>query len=115
MNYQDKTIKCFDCGNTFTFTTNEQVLYNSIGHTHPPKRCPSCRQARKARQPVNSGSNYNRNNSDFSSANRSYSQPRQTFHIVCAECSKETEVPFQPRPGKPVYCSACYNKVRVSK
>ncbi|MCL4396918.1 zinc-binding protein, partial [Candidatus Parvarchaeota archaeon] len=25
-------------------------------------------------------------------------------------CGKETEVPFQPQEGRPVYCRDCYNK-----
>jgi CxxC-x17-CxxC domain-containing protein len=31
---------------------------------------------------------------------------------VCASCGKETQVPFEPREGRPVYCSDCYSKVR---
>ena len=34
---------------------------------------------------------------------------------VCAECGKDTEVPFEPRGDKPVYCSDCYRKVVVSR
>ncbi|MBI2892969.1 MAG: DNA-directed RNA polymerase [Deltaproteobacteria bacterium] len=28
--------------------------------------------------------------------------------IVCAECGKESRVPFKPQSGKPVYCRECY-------
>jgi len=35
------------------------------------------------------------------------------FPAVCAQCGKDTEVPFEPREGRPVYCSECYGKVRL--
>jgi len=34
------------------------------------------------------------------------------YPVVCAECGKDTEVPFEPRGDRPVYCSDCYQKVR---
>ncbi|MFC2044606.1 CxxC-x17-CxxC domain-containing protein [Chloroflexota bacterium] len=37
------------------------------------------------------------------------------FPVVCAECGKETEVPFEPRGGRPVYCSDCYRKNRATE
>ena len=30
------------------------------------------------------------------------------YPAVCAQCGKDTEVPFQPRGDRPVYCSDCY-------
>ncbi|MBO6203892.1 MAG: zinc-binding protein, partial [Selenomonas sp.] len=32
--------------------------------------------------------------------------------VVCAECGKETEVPFEPKNDRPVYCRDCFNKKR---
>jgi CxxC-x17-CxxC domain-containing protein len=29
---------------------------------------------------------------------------------VCAECGKDTEVPFRPTGERPVYCSDCYRQ-----
>jgi CxxC-x17-CxxC domain-containing protein len=37
------------------------------------------------------------------------------FPAVCAECGKDTQVPFEPRGDKPVYCSDCYRKVRSAR
>jgi CxxC-x17-CxxC domain-containing protein len=37
------------------------------------------------------------------------------FPVKCATCGKDTEVPFEPRSDRPVYCSDCYNKVRASR
>lgn len=43
---EDIKIKCPDCGETFLFTANEQKFYEERGLV-PPKRCKSCREARK--------------------------------------------------------------------
>ncbi|MFC1904821.1 CxxC-x17-CxxC domain-containing protein [Chloroflexota bacterium] len=107
MSFQDKTLKCYNCGNTFTFSVEEQEQFQSRGYTNDPRRCPECRQARKAQQ---SGSSNNRYGND----SQSYTPRRQMFPTVCSECSKETEVPFEPREGRPVYCSDCYRKIRLS-
>ena len=96
MSFQDKSLQCSDCGVTFTFSAEEQDFFQSKGYTNEPKRCPECRQARKSER--------------YGSSN--YGSRRQMFPAVCAECGKETEVPFEPRGDKPVYCSDCYRKVR---
>jgi len=106
MSFQDKSLQCHDCGVTFTFSAGEQEQFASRGHTNAPKRCPSCRQERKARQYGNSGNSY---------GNDSYRPIRQMFPARCAECGKDTEVPFEPRSGRPVYCSDCYRKVRIAR
>ena len=97
MSFEDKTIQCSDCGNEFVFSVEDQEFFQTKGYTNDPKRCPECRQARKAERYGNDGYGY---------------RPRQMFPAVCAECGKETEVPFEPREGRPVYCSDCYRKVR---
>ena len=108
MSFQDKTLECSDCGNTFTFSVEEQEHFQSRGYTNVPKRCLECRQARKARQNENSGNSYGNGSSG-------YTPRRQLFSAVCADCGKATEVPFEPREGRPVYCSDCYRKVRLSR
>ncbi|HEY41359.1 MAG TPA: zinc-binding protein [Dehalococcoidia bacterium] len=95
MSFEDKSIQCADCGESFIHSAEEQELFQSRGYTNEPKRCPACRQARKADR--------------FSGG---YRAPRQMFRVVCAECGKDTEVPFEPRGDRPVYCSDCYRKVR---
>ena len=99
MGFEDKTLECSDCGNTFTFSAEEQEFFVSKGYTNEPKRCPSCRQARKAERYGNSG----------------YRSQRRMYPVVCAQCGKDTEVPFEPREGRPVYCSECYNTRRLSE
>jgi hypothetical protein len=56
--YQEKSIKCSDCGDTFTFSAGEQEFYATKGFTDEPKRCPSCRAAKKAQNTVNGGYGY---------------------------------------------------------
>jgi CxxC-x17-CxxC domain-containing protein len=36
--------------------------------------------------------------------------PREMHKAVCSECGKDTEVPFKPTEGKPVFCRECYRK-----
>jgi CxxC-x17-CxxC domain-containing protein len=108
MSFQDKPLQCFDCDTTYTFSVVEQEQFASRGYTNVPKRCPSCRQARKVRQHGNSGNSYQ-------SDSYSYKPQREMFPAVCAECRKATQVPFQPNEDRPVYCSNCYNDVRLSR
>jgi CxxC-x17-CxxC domain-containing protein len=107
MPFQDKSIVCSDCGATFTFTADEQEFFAQKGYTNEPKRCPTCRAARKDRQGTSS-----RGGGSGSFGARPV---RQMFPAVCSECGKQTEVPFEPRNGKPVYCRDCYNKINTSR
>ena len=101
MSFEDKSIVCSDCGTTFTFTAGEQEFFASKGFTNEPKRCSACRQAAKAQRHGN--------------GSYGYRPQREMFPVTCAQCGKETEVPFEPRGDRPVYCSDCYDKVRVSR
>ncbi len=100
MSYTDKTITCSDCGATFTFSATEQEQFAQRGYTNEPKRCQTCRDARKAERGGGGGG--------FGGQ----SQRREMFEAVCATCGKQTQVPFQPRGTKPVYCSDCFRKVQ---
>lgn len=107
MSFQDKTLTCRDCGQEFTWTAGEQEFYASRGLVNQPGRCPECRAARKAQQ---GGGSYS--GGSYSSSG-GYDRPqRQMFPAVCSQCGKETQVPFQPRGDKPVYCSDCFAEKR---
>ncbi len=102
MSYQDKTLTCFDCSQSFTFSVEDQEYHAQKGYANDPKRCPSCRQSRKDNRP-----------SSYSSSGGGYSsgyQQREMFPAVCAQCGTQTEVPFQPKSDRPVYCRDCYSK-----
>ena len=97
MSYEDKTLECQDCGISFTFSADEQELFAQRGYNNEPKRCNECRTARKQQRGGGDGYGY---------------RQREMFPAVCAQCGKDTEVPFQPRQDRPVYCRDCYSKVR---
>ena len=41
-------------------------------------------------------------------AQKGESRPqREMFTVTCADCGRETQVPFQPRGDRPVYCREC--------
>ncbi|MFH1639984.1 MAG: CxxC-x17-CxxC domain-containing protein [Chloroflexota bacterium] len=107
MTFEDKTLQCFDCGANFIFSVEEQEAFHAKGYANAPKRCPSCRQVRKERQ-EQQGNNHRNNGVPYRSQ-------RQMFPAVCARCGKNTEVPFEPHEGRPVYCRDCYSAVRVSR
>lgn len=97
MAFTDQTMTCKDCGSSFVWTAGEQEFYTQKGFDNPPSRCPNCRQAKKAQR------------GGVGSFNRG---PRQMFKAVCAKCGKDTEVPFEPRGDKPVYCNDCFRAQR---
>ncbi len=104
---EDKSLQCSDCGTTFTFSGEEQELFKSRGYTNEPKRCPSCRQARKSQR-------YG-TDSYSGGGGGGYTSQRQMFPVKCSACGKDAEVPFQPRGDKPVYCSDCYRKMKPAR
>jgi len=98
MGFTEKTLQCSDCGASFSFTAEEQEFYAGRGYTNEPKRCPACREAKRARYDGAGG----------------YRANREMHSAVCVECGKDCEVPFEPREGRPVYCSECYSKSKPS-
>jgi CxxC-x17-CxxC domain-containing protein len=104
--YNDKILTCRDCGQNFVFTTGEQEFFASRGFTNEQSRCPTCRAERKASQGGATGASYG--GGDYQR------REREMFPAVCSDCGKETQVPFQPRGDKPVYCSDCFAQQRQS-
>lgn len=97
MSFVEKSIKCSDCGSDFTFSVSEQEFFAEKGFTHDPRRCRLCRAQRAAQGDSSAG----------------YRPPRrQMFRGVCAECGKETQLPFEPRGGRRVYCADCYSRIK---
>jgi CxxC-x17-CxxC domain-containing protein len=104
----DKTLTCRDCRNEFTFTSGEQSFYAEKGFTNEPSRCPDCRHAAKsARAGDNSGY------TGYSNRGGGSSRGERTMHpATCSSCGRDTEVPFAPTSGKPVYCRECFQAQR---
>ena len=111
--YTDKTLTCSDCGQEFTWTASEQEFFADRGFTEP-KRCSSCRAARKASQ--GGGGGYSSGGGSSYGGSRGgggYERgPREMFSATCSNCGKEAQVPFKPTGSKPVYCSDCFNARR---
>jgi CxxC-x17-CxxC domain-containing protein len=106
----DMTLTCRDCGQAFTFTQGEQDFYTSRGFSEP-SRCADCRAARKAQRDGGSYSSYGSSSSGGYSSGRDRG-PREMFSATCSSCGQEAQVPFQPSPEKPVYCSNCFEQRR---
>jgi len=109
-NLQDRTLKCADCGVSFVFTVREQEFYQERNFSEP-RRCPSCRAARKTgRQGEQSSRGFG-----SPSGERRFQGDRPArpmFDIVCDGCGKPAQVPFKPREDRPVYCKDCYEAHR---
>lgn len=54
----------------------------------------------------NQGSDSRR--SDSRNSGRSNFEDRQMFDAVCANCGTNCKIPFEPRNGRPVFCSKCF-------
>ena len=107
-------MNCFSCG---------ALVPDMSGPTHPymesspgcwhvygeilvrqfsdPRRCPSCRAARKLSSGGNGGGSY-------SSGGGYERAEREMFSATCSSCGREARVPFRPSGAKPVYCSDCF-------
>ena len=119
----DKILTCADCSQQFVFSESEQDFYAQRGFTEP-RRCPSCRAARKSQRGDSSGGGGGYSSGGYGggsyggSSSRggygggggsSYSRgPREMFDATCSNCGKATQVPFRPTSGKPVYCNDCF-------
>ena len=90
----DKQLTCSDCGQDFTFSSEDQAFFQERGYSIP-KRCKPCRQAKKNDQ-GGGGGGYQRSES-------------QGTAVQCSACGKQTTVPFEPRGDRPVYCQDCFN------
>jgi CxxC-x17-CxxC domain-containing protein len=116
-NMADMTMTCRECGTTFVFTEGEQAFFAQKGFSEPT-RCADCRAAKKAAR--NSGGGYGDSYGGGGGGYSSYGggggggygrAERTMTQVTCANCGKETEVPFVPRGDRPVYCSDCFSTV----
>jgi CxxC-x17-CxxC domain-containing protein len=98
MEFQDRTLKCVDCGADFVFTAGEQLFFHDKQFRNEPKRCKPCKAKRvsvlgnaPAARPV---------------------RVRIETQAVCSQCGKETTVPFRPTQGRPILCRECFREKR---
>ena len=137
MDYVDKTIVCSDCQAEFVHSADDQQRYAERGFTHEPKRCAACRASRKTTGGgggggggggYSGGGGGGRGFGGGGGGGRGYGGgggggggygggggdrgPKELFNAVCADCGKETQVPFKPSGNRPVYCRDCFKSRR---
>ena len=54
--------------------------------------------------------NLPRRTDDRSTSSSSDRSTRQLFDAICDKCGSRCQIPFQPRPGKQVFCSHCFEQ-----
>src|SRR5690348_3938087 len=86
----DTQLTCGNCGDEFTFTAAEQDFYHQLGYS-TPKRCKTCREARKLEMRSNT-----------------HRIPAEGYPVVCSECHRDTSLPFEPTGSRPVFCRECF-------
>jgi CxxC-x17-CxxC domain-containing protein len=91
----DVEIPCVQCKEVFTFTEKEQEIFYQR-NMMSPQRCAKCRSKKAV-----AGNNAS-----------------TKFEIVCDNCGKHDQVPFQPKVGRSVLCRECFqaskSRVRVA-
>ena len=92
-NYEDKTLKCKDCGADFVWTAGQQAFYAEKGFDSAPLRCENCRKLKRQR----------------------YRSQRKLYPIICSNCGKPDNVPFQPQPGQEVLCWECFKSGKTGQ
>jgi CxxC-x17-CxxC domain-containing protein len=91
MEFQDRILKCMDCGEEFIFTAGEQMFFHDKQFKNEPKRCKTCKTKRAQALGLQQD-NYK----------------KVETRTNCSSCGKETTVPFKPTQGRPVFCRECF-------
>ncbi len=139
MTLADKTIVCTDCEEEFIHSAADQTRYAERGLVNDPKRCPGCREKRRARSRSGpprggqgggghrggGGGGYGGGGGGGGGGGYGgggggggygggggHRPPRESFDAVCAECGTATTLPFKPKGDRPVYCRDCFRARR---
>ncbi len=81
----DVEIPCVQCKEIFIFSEKDQNAFYQRNMAQP-QRCQKCR-SKKVSNRAETGSK---------------------FEIVCDNCGKHDQVPFQPKTGRSVLCKECF-------
>jgi len=121
---EDLIIDCISCDEEFTFTGEEQDWFNQKGF-EDPKRCPGCRENRKAQKRFAGSQRYSENyvehvpnggsrrfERNYNRRDERHDEPllldeRPHYKIRCIQCNEETFVPFIPKG--PARCQRCHH------
>ncbi len=85
----DIEIPCIQCREIFIFSEKEQETFYQR-NMMPPQRCTACRSKKAALR----------------------ADAPSKFDIVCDNCGKHDQVPFQPKVGRSVLCKECHEASR---
>src|ERR1041385_3251189 len=96
MEFQNKMLKCIDCGADFVFTAGEQLFFHDKQFKNEPKRCKACKAKRVSVMGI--------------PAARPHAKVET--RAICSQCGKETTVPFRSTQGRPVLCRECFRGKR---
>lgn len=94
--FKDESIGCIDCGESFIWSSGEQLFFRDKGLKNPPKRCKPCKKAKNERL------------SAIAEAQAAGVKQKIEVAVNCAKCGAGTTVPFYPSQGRPVYCRSCF-------
>ena len=83
MEFQDRVLKCVDCGADFVFTAGEQLFFHDKQFKNEPKRCKACKSKRVA----------------VLGAAPGHSSVKVETKATCSQCGKETIVLVQTHAG----------------
>jgi CxxC-x17-CxxC domain-containing protein len=120
----DVTLTCIDCGGVFPFSAADQNYYRAHNYSSPV-RCKPCkvkwREKRAATALAESASSNPQPNTTSPPTQQlpvqTVTEPSAPTSVTvsCSDCGKPAEVNFEPKPGWPVYCRACYGARKNSR
>jgi len=94
MEFQDKSLRCVDCGSEFIWTAGEQLFFADKQFKNEPKRCKTCKAKRANR----------------AAAGPAPTRDRVETQATSSACGKETTEPLRPTQGRPVFCKECFQQ-----
>src|ERR1700684_2362098 len=102
MEFQEKVLKCIDCGGDFILSSGGQLFFHDKQFKNEPKRCKACKTKRVSvlGAPPAPGQNYR--------------YTKVETQATCSGCGKQTTVPFRPTQGRPVFCRECFQSRRTA-
>jgi CxxC-x17-CxxC domain-containing protein len=129
-----QTLVCADCEKSFVYSIEEQAFCAERGFRQPVC-CPECRARRraernaeaiKAHEAATGAQSWQEGFGNFGGAVAVSNPPRRltklrgprergprfVYPAVCTACGRDTEVPFPPRGGRPVFCRECFDARR---
>ena len=85
----DVEIPCVQCREVFIFSEKDQETFYQR-NMMAPQRCPRCRSKKAVLR----------------------EDAPKRFEIVCDNCGRHDQVPFQPKVGRAVLCRDCFEAGR---